>query len=260
MDFDWRISGKLGKRAKLEDFPNQKDIETPHHDLYEDYYGGGVDPIPDRDDLGDQNFDNYLNTEVLLPFGEVQQTSKVKLRNLDEHGNRMVRLHSNPILDTRVYDVELPDVTEKEFAANIIAQNIYSQCDADGDQYLLMDAITDHKKDQKAIEKSDAIVVVNGRPQQNKTTKGWFFCILCKDGITTRERLTDLKESNPVEVAEYVMAQHIDDEPAFKWWVGFTLKKRDMIISAVNKRTHKRTHKLGIHISRNAQEAHLIDK
>ena len=42
---------------------------------------------------------------------------------------------------------------------------MYSQCDADGNQYLLMDAITDHKKDKTAIEKTNAIVVVNGRPQ-----------------------------------------------------------------------------------------------
>ena len=81
----------------------------------------------------------------------------------------------NPILDTRFYDVKFPNVTEKEFAANIIAQNMYLQRDADGNQYLLIDAITDHKKYQTSIEKSDAIVVVNGRQKQNKTTKGLFF-------------------------------------------------------------------------------------
>ena len=77
----------------------------------------------------------------------------------------MGQSHSNPILDTRVWDVEFPDGTEKEFSANIIAQNMYSQCDANGHKYLLMDAITDHKKDKTAIEKTNAIVVVNGRPQ-----------------------------------------------------------------------------------------------
>ena len=75
---------------------------------------------------------------------------------------------------------------------------MYSQCNADGSQYLLMDAITDHKKDQTAIEKSDAIVVANGRQQQKKTTRGCFFRILWKDGTTTWERLEYLKESNPV--------------------------------------------------------------
>ena len=112
---------------------------------------------------------------------------------------------------TRLYDVEFPDGTEKEFAANIITQNIYSQCAPDRNQYLLMDAITNYKKDQIAIENTNAIVVVNGWSQQNETTKGWFFCILWKDMATTWEWLTKIKESNPVGVAEYAKAQQIDD-------------------------------------------------
>ena len=54
--------------------------------------------------------------------------------------------------------------------------------------------------------------------------------------------------------------QQIDDESALNFLVGFTLKKRDMMISDVNKKTNKRTHKFGIRIPRNAQEAHSIDK
>ena len=75
----------------------------------------------------------------------------------------------------------------------------------------------------------------------------------------TWERLAEIKESNPVEVVEYAKYQQIDDEPAFKWWVNFILKKRDMIISAVNKRHHKKTHKFGICIPCNALEALSID-
>jgi hypothetical protein len=52
-----------------------------------------------------------------------------------------------------------------------------------------------------------------------KTTKGWELCILWKDGTTTWQRLADMKESNPVEVAEYAVAHEINEEPAFAWWV-----------------------------------------
>ena len=52
---------------------------------------------------------------------------------------------------------------------------MYSQCDADGNKYLIMDAITEHKKDQTAVEKADAFLIVNGREQHNETTKGWLF-------------------------------------------------------------------------------------
>jgi hypothetical protein len=45
-----------------------------------------------------------------------------------------------------------------------------------------------------------------------------------------------VKEANPVEIAEYVIANTIASEPAFAWWVRFMIQKRDQIIAAVNKR------------------------
>ena len=69
-----------------------------------------------------------------------------------------------------------------------------------------------------------------------------------------------MKESNQIKFIEYVKSQKIDYEPEFKWWVNFTLKKRETIISAVNKSHHKKTHKFVIWIPRNAQEAHSIER
>jgi hypothetical protein len=45
--------------------------------------------------------------------------------------------------------------------------------------------------------------------------------------------LKDLKESNPVDVAEYVTARNLDDEVAFAWWVPYTLRKKATIIASV---------------------------
>ena len=56
------------------------------------------------------------------------------------------------------------------------------------------------------------------------------------DGTTSWARLADLKESNPIEVAEYAVANGIDKEPAFSWWVPYTHKKRERIFSAVDSR------------------------
>jgi hypothetical protein len=72
--------------------------------------------------------------------------------------------------------------------------------------------------------------------------------------------LSILKESNPVEVAEYVKARGIDKEPAFAWWVPYTLRKRDVIIAAVKARARKTTHKYGLEIPQNVNHAHSIDK
>ena len=39
------------------------------------------------------------------------------------------------------------------------------------------------------------------------------------------ERLSDMQESYPVEVAEYAEAMGISDEPAFSWWTTHCLEK-----------------------------------
>jgi hypothetical protein len=90
--------------------------------------------------------------------------------------------------------------------------------------------------------------------------KGWKLCVKWKDGTTTWEPSSVLKESNPVEVAQYAVSNKIDDEPAFAWWVPFTLKKQESIISALNKRYWKRTHKFGIRLPHTVEEALEIDK
>ena len=53
------------------------------------------------------------------------------------------------------------------------------------------------------------------------TTRGWSLLVQWKDGSTSWEKLKDLKASNPVEVAEYAVANRLVDEPAFKWWSVF---------------------------------------
>ena len=51
--------------------------------------------------------------------------------------------HSNLILDMRTYEVEFPDGQTTEYSANIIAENMYAQCDTEGNQYLLLKEIVD---------------------------------------------------------------------------------------------------------------------
>ena len=156
----------------------------------------------------------------------------VKRRKLDGLGNATGKTNQNPILDSRLYVVEFADGAEAEYSANVIAKNIWAQCDADGNQYQLIEAIVDHKFGEDAVTKrADGFVVVNGRRHIIKSTKGVQLCIQWKDGSTSWERLADVKESNPIEAAEYSFARGINDEPAFAWWVNYTLKKRDQIIS-----------------------------
>ena len=104
------------------------------------------------------------------------------------------------MFDTRQYIIEFPDGAEAEYTANVIAENMYAQCDSEGNQYLLLKGISDHKKDGHAVDKADANIIHNGRTLPRKTTKGWSLCIEWKDGTTTWERLATLEESNPLKL------------------------------------------------------------
>ena len=99
--------------------------------------------------------------------------------------------------------------------------------------------MVDYHKEGHAIQVADMYIQKGNRHYLKKTVKGWSLCIQWKDGTTTWERLADLKESNPVEVAEYAAAQGIAHEPAFAWWVPFTLRKRNRIIAAINRHYNK---------------------
>jgi hypothetical protein len=56
-------------------------------------------------------------------------------------------------------------------------------------------------------------------------TQGWQFLCQWKDGSTNWVALKDTKNSYPVQVADYAVANHVDDEPAFSPWVPTILKK-----------------------------------
>ena len=58
-----------------------------------------------------------------------------------------------------LYDVEFQDGEIQDYAANVIAENMYAQVDADGHMHTMLDSIIDHKKDCNAVEQSDIYVV-----------------------------------------------------------------------------------------------------
>ena len=156
-----------------------------------------------------------MNAEVLLPHDGKNQTGKVKARAKGPGGTDIGNANPEPILDAQMCVVEFPDGQEAEYTANAIAQAMYSQCDMEGNQFLLMECVTDHKRLADAVAIADKCVVVRGRRHLRRTTKGWKLCVRWKDGTTSWERLADLKESNPVEVAEYAVSRGLLEEAAF---------------------------------------------
>ena len=61
-------------------------------------------------------------------------------------------------------------------------------------------------------------------------------------------------------MAEFAVARGFDQMPAFAWWVGHTLKKRDVIIASVKQRIAKTSHKYGIEVPQSWNHAKAIDK
>ena len=107
----------------------------------------------------------------------------------------------------------------------------------------LMESIVDFKKYEMAVSKQNKYLVTPlDQRRMQKTTKGCKLLVIWEDQSNTWIPLKYLKESNPVEVAEFAKAWCIEDEPAFCWWVPYILRKRDCIISAIKSRVRKTTH------------------
>ena len=76
--------------------------------------------------------DQWINAELNLPQGEKSQNSKVIGQSRDGNGEPIGSYDINPFLNTTIYDVEFPDGEIREYCANVIPENMYSQVDAEG--------------------------------------------------------------------------------------------------------------------------------
>ena len=222
------------------------------------------DSVDSKGRLIDQQpaYDRLINAEVQLQQEDEVVLAKVKQRALGPDGTVVGTYSENPFLNSIVYEVEFPDGQVKEYAANLIAENMMAQVDHEGYSTTMMAGIVDYQKDEAtAVPKSEKWVVTKrGRRRLRKSTAGWKLLVQWKDGSETWIPLKDLKESHPVEVAEFAKARGIDDEVAFAYWVPFTLWKRDIIISSIKTRAKKSTHKYGIEIPTSVEHAYELDK
>ena len=217
--------------------------------------------IPEQDEFTPDSYDQYLGAELLLPYGDQMITGRVTKRARGQDGNPIGIRNTNPLLDTREYTVEFTDGSTAEYTANIIAENLFSQVDSEGRQYLLLKEIVDHRKGSDAISIADGFTIShNGNKVPKQTTRGWELLVEWKDKTTNWIPLKDLKASNPVELAEYAVANKLLEEPAFAWWAKDVLRRRNRIISKVKSRYWKTTHKFGFKLPHSVEEALKIDE
>ncbi len=259
--FNKSINDTLGPSATPQDFPVE-DL-TPEHDPFDPDI---LDLDPDQGDIEvtPEFGDNYVGAELLFPRRGALARGRVTRRRWDIDGNPTGVAHPNPILDTRNYVITFDDGDMTELTANLIVESMYTQCDPDGNQYVLLDLIIDHRRLDTATKLSDQTVVHRSRCKfKQRNTIGWQLCCHWKDGSTSWEKFSDLKESHTIETAEYAAMAGVDHEPAFNWWVPHVSKKRDRIISVVKGRSacyHKRTHKFGIAVPKTVRDAQELDQ
>jgi hypothetical protein len=187
--FDESIEHHLGPVALPQDFPSE-DL-TPEPAYFDDT--NAMDPEYGDEEITPEIGDNYLSAELMLPEGGVMVKGRVTARKHNQDGNPVGCANDNPILDTRTYIVDFDDGDQTQLAANMIAELLYSQCDPNSNQNVLLEEIVDHQCLPAAVRLSDQkIVRADGKTYLKRSTVGWRLCCQWKDGSTSWENLADL--------------------------------------------------------------------
>jgi hypothetical protein len=153
--FDESIEHHLGPAALPQDFPAE--VLTPDSTYYDDT--DAMDPEYGDAEIMPKIGVNYLSAELMLPKGGVMVKGRVTARKSDQDGNPVGHANDNPILDTRSYIINFDDGNQTELIANMIAESLYSQCDPDGNQYVLLEDFVDHQRLPAAVKLSDQKIV-----------------------------------------------------------------------------------------------------
>ena len=255
------------QNTELQDVPSIEDFPPPPPDLFEGDERDILETVEDEDSkpteadlFTPEAMDEYLSAELLMPHGEGMKRARVVSRHKDEDGNPIGRRHPNPILDSRLYDIEFPDGSTEVVATNLIAENLYAMTDDEGYTHQILEEIVGHQFTDEAIPEEESwITLANGQQRPVWTTKGCNLRVRFTDGSHDWIPLKDLKMSNPIETAEYAVSHNLKSKPCFRWWVKHTLRKRDRMISKVKSRYWKTTHKFGIELPHSVKEALAID-
>jgi YD repeat-containing protein len=128
--YDQAINGKLGNHINSLDLPitNKQslyilDMDGP------DEVNEAWDHEPDQMEAGDRSpqlYDKLLTADVCFTVGEKTMTGTVIGYKRDGSGNLIGKTNPNPLLNTRMYQVQFSDGTVQDYAANHIAEAIYS--------------------------------------------------------------------------------------------------------------------------------------
>lgn len=231
----------------------EDDVPLPAHGTF----------IPDVEEVErSDGYDQYIGAQLLFELGgESGLRGTVIKRAKGNDGNAVGERNNNPILDTRRYTVQLMDGSEHEFGANMIAENLYAQVNEHGQHELMFDELVNHRTVCDFKEGPETMPTKHGPNWKlPKTTKGVEIRVRFKDGSENWLPMSEVRNSNPIELAEYAIQRGIANEPAFAWWVPRTLRLRRRMISKVQSKYWRTTHKFGIEVPKSVTDAYRIDR
>ena len=263
-EFDERIRNKLGDHLHIPEEQDKLELDDflDDEDRLEDkpFWIDG-DPISDNSFKNEKPLlDQMIGLELNMPHMDEMRRAKVMRRTTSPEGEEYGAHDPNPLLSTIAYDLEFDDGSIKQVGANIIAQQMYQQVDSDGHMSTMIEHIVDHDTDGTEVKKGkQSLTTPSGEKRPRQSTKGWNLKVKWKDGSHDWVPLAVIKESNPIEVAEYATLMGIDEEPAFSWWVPHTLKKREYIAGKVDARIKNKRFKYGIEVPTDWEDAKRLD-
>ena len=184
-DFDETLREALVEPLTEEDLASDPDYKTPDLESYDDADDGKMPLDQDIDRVDADTHDQYVGDQVELPIGDKMQTGKVMGLKQGLYGEAKGAANTNPIIDTRTYDIEFPNGEITKYSANFIAENMFAQCDMRAKQFVLMAAFVDHNKGGHAVEIANGFVQKGSNRHKQVMTKGWQLCVEWKDGSTT---------------------------------------------------------------------------
>ena len=157
--FDAKIEVRYGCPVD----PPKQNIKIPRHEIepnddFIEYEDDDEEPITffDTNETTDSDgravnltpsYDRLINAELLIHNGEKMELAKITRRALGPDGTTAGTYDEDPKLNSMIYEVEFQDGMVKEYAGNVIAQNLLSQIHSEGFSNTAFDSVVDYKKD-----------------------------------------------------------------------------------------------------------------
>ena len=121
--------------------------------------------------------------------GYKPEFARVKKRLKDANRRPICVANDNPILDSRMYEVEYRDESIAAMASNVIVKNLFAQVDQEGKIFVLIKSIINTRTYSTKTLQQDAFVMTKSGTKQRK--------IQLKDGKSASNgRMAVIHEKN----------------------------------------------------------------